>query len=350
MRIHLGLGLFAFTLTELVAPGLAEAATANCMSPDGACEVSNDAGDWIMCSCADGSGGGGGGGNEWDGLTEMELEPICDQQLAMFCAGGPPPPPPGIPCGTASGACLISNMPFDSLECTCADGSAFGYGGGNAWAGLDEMELVGVCEDIVDIECAGGPPPPPPGLECTSPVGACSISNDPEDFIECACVDGTGFGGGGGMTWAGLSDEELLMVCETQLEDGCGEGETSETDGTTPGESGESGESGNPGDTGGTGGGTGGEASTGGVESSGGGEGLDTGGEAEAGSTSSEPGEGSTSGGGGDATEGATEGGGGGGSDGGNSGGCSVGSAQAPGWALVLLGMLGLGRRRRRAA
>src|SRR5690606_7838312 len=74
MRIHLGLGLFAFTLTELVAPGLAEAATANCMSPDGACEVSNDAGDWIMCSCADGSGGGGGGGNEWDGLTEMELE------------------------------------------------------------------------------------------------------------------------------------------------------------------------------------------------------------------------------------------------------------------------------------
>ncbi|MCX4246076.1 MYXO-CTERM sorting domain-containing protein [Paraliomyxa miuraensis] len=330
MRASLALGLFSVSLSfSSLIGGPAMAATANCMSPDGSCEVSNDFEDTLSCMCADGSGGGMVGGMAWAGLSEMELQLVCDDQLALFC--GAPPPPPGIPCGTASGDCVISNTPEDFISCECADGSGFGFGGGNAWAGLSDMELVDVCEDVVDMEC-GAPPPPPPGeLECGNDLGTCTITNDPADFIECACANGLGFGGGGGNEWAGLSEEELLMVCEMQLEEGCTEG------GETEGETGEPGET--EGDTE-AGGDTDGATSGGST----GGEGLDSG--EEGGSTGTEPG---TTGGEG-ATDGDTEGASGGAGDDGSSKGCSVTAAPAPSWALVLLGLLGLGRRRRRAA
>ncbi|MEX1366258.1 MAG: hypothetical protein AB1Z98_24245 [Nannocystaceae bacterium] len=200
-----------FTGAGLALAGSAHAAMANCMSPVGSCDISNVPDDQLLCNCADGSGGGFGGGNAWAGLNDMELVPVCEVELAAFCGGAPPPP--GLMCSTPSGDCTISNVPFDAISCECADGSGFGYGGGNMWAGLSDPELVMVCEGIVDTECMGGPPPPPPGIQCSSRLGDCTVENDPEDFVSCECADGTGFAGGGGMAWAGLTEEELALVC-----------------------------------------------------------------------------------------------------------------------------------------
>lgn len=336
MRLPLGLALLTFTLTELVGPGIAEAAIADCMSADGSCEVSNDAGDFVSCSCADGTGVAGGGTNDWAGLSELELQPICEEQLAMLC--GPVPPPAGVQCVSPAGACVIDNVPEDSLSCECVDGSGGGLAGGNMWAGLSDMELLDQCNMELASLCGGAPPPPPPppALECSSRLGACTIASEPEDFLECVCADGMGFSGGGGNDWAGLSDEELLALCEDALAGGCAVG--SETGGET----------GEPGDTGGE---TGGEGSTGGGST--GEPGQDTGVDDSGGVS-----EGSSGGvpdptAGDDATGGASEGsdGGGSGDEGGSSGGCSVAPRSGPGgWALVLLGLVGVGWRRRRAA
>ncbi|MCA9705962.1 MAG: MYXO-CTERM sorting domain-containing protein [Myxococcales bacterium] len=391
-RLHTGLGLLTIAGLTLSAPSLAAAATANCMSADGSCEVSNDGFDTVDCMCSDGSGGGGGGGNAWAGLSEMELQPICEAELQAFCGVAPPPdgvpcssplgeciidndpedslscecangvgggffggnawaglsdvellaicemeipgfcgappPPPGLPCSTPDGECVISNEPFDSIECQCSDGSGFGGGGGNMWAGLSEAELLMICEDTVVTECGGGPPPPPV-VDCGSRLGTCEISNEPFDSIVCDCADGTDFGGGGGSEWAGLSPEELETVCQEQLELGCGMGETEGTTGETGDET-----------DGTTSGGEETDGTTSGGEETG--EGTGTGAETgvSAGETGSEGGSEGTGG------EGGAEGDGGGGG-----GGCSVSTdSTPPGWALALLGLLGLGWRRRRSA
>src|SRR5690606_11302790 len=134
MRSSFALGVFAFafTFTELVAPGLAEAAVANCMGPGGTCEVSNDGFDWTECMCADGSGGGGGGGNEWAGYTPELLDTVCELQLASFC-GPAVPPPGGLPCSSAFGDCIIDNDPLDQIYCACAAGWDVLWGGGMNW-------------------------------------------------------------------------------------------------------------------------------------------------------------------------------------------------------------------------
>lgn len=340
MRLHLGLALTALTFVGAVVPATAQAAVANCMSPDGSCEISNDPEDSLVCNCADGSGGGLVGGMAWAGLTEMELQPICEAELAAFC--GVPMPPPGLMCGTPSGTCTISNDPIDFIDCTCADGSGFGMGGGNAWAGLSDPELIMICEGIVDTECMGGPPPPPPppvGVNCTSRLGDCTVENDPEDYVACECADGSAVEGGGGMEWSGLTEGELLMVCEDQIIEQCGmEGGSTGGEGTGGSEGGSTGGEGTGGE------GTAGEGSTGhgetGMDDSG------TGGESGVGETGTGGG-GST---GGSETEGGSEGSGGGGDEGGGGGGCSVAPRGATGsLALVLLGLLGLGRRRRAA-
>src|SRR5688572_30308129 len=117
MHLHRALPLLTLTLATLAAPGLARAATAECMSADGSCTVSNDGFDWLECMCADGSGGGGGGGNEWAGLSEAELGLICEEQLASFC--GPFIPPDYVECYDVLGSCTIDNEPEDELECYC---------------------------------------------------------------------------------------------------------------------------------------------------------------------------------------------------------------------------------------
>lgn len=338
MRLHLGFGLLAFTLVELVGPDVAQAATANCMSPDGTCEVNNDAGDFTSCECADGIGVATGGGNEWAGLSEVELQPICDAQLAALC--GPPPPPEGIPCMSPAGSCVIDNVPEDSLSCECADGSGGGLAGGNAWAGLSDVELAMQCEVELASLCGGAPPPPPPPppvLECSSGLGSCVIGNEPIDFLECECTSAPGFGGGGGTDWAGLSDEELLMLCEDMLADGC-------TVGSETGDTGETSDTGETGDT------EGGEGSTGDATTGqpGGETGLDGSGGASEGSSGDAPPPATT---GDDATGGSETGDDGAGGGGGGGGGCRVAPRQASsGLALVLLGLVGLGRRRRRGA
>lgn len=345
MRFHLGLCLLGITLIELVGPGTAAAATANCMNPDGSCEVSNDGMDFTSCECADGTGVAGGGGNAWAGLSELELQPICEEQLAMFC--GPVMPPDGIPCASPAGSCIIDNDPEDSLGCECADGSGGGFAGGNAWAGLSDMELLMQCEQELAVLCGGAPPPPPPpppALECSSRLGACSIASEPLDFLVCECADGNAFEGGGGNDWAGLSEEELLMICEEALADGCAAGGETGGEGTGGEETGGAGSEGTGGE------GTGGEGTGGEGTGEPGETGVDDSGGASEGSGGEGPEPATT---GDDATGGGSEGTGGEGDGGGSGGGgsCSIAPRSTPsGLALALLGLLGVGWRRRRAA
>lgn len=387
---HRSVTLAALAFATLAAPALAHAATANCMSADGTCEVSNDGFDWVDCTCADGSGGGGGGGNDWAGLSEVELGPICEEQLAAFCGpfippgylvcegafgsctidndpedsiscecfdgsgGGVPgggawagwsdmqllteceaqldmvcqPPPGSLECSNANGSCTIDNVPEDFLACECLDGSLGIIGGGNSWGGYSELELSGECGAQLVSFC-GGPLPPPPWVECSSSLGECTIDNDPADLLECTCTDGEMISGGGGSEWAGLSQEELFMECEEQLYAGCsvaGSGSGTDTGSTA-----------DTGDTGGTsgtssGGSTGEPASSTGIDESGG--------TPEGSSGAPEP---ATTG---DETTGGPAANDDGGATGGGCGCTATNRSSAGGWALVLLGLVGLRRRR----
>ncbi len=382
MNLQHGLTLLTFTLTTLAGASVASAATANCTSRDGTCDVSNDGFDWIDCMCADGSGINFGGLNEWAGLSEAELQPICEEQLAEYC--GPFVPPDEFECLNVLGSCTISNNPEDSVECECYDGSTGGvaggnawadysfeqlfaecgaqlgmycepprmslecsntngectlsnvpadfltcqcYGGGgssmsggNAWAGHSELELHGEC-GIQLVDSCGGPLPPPPWLECSSGLGSCSIDNHPASSLECTCADGEMFSGGEGKDWSGLSNDELFTLCEAELYEGCaveGGSDTGDTGSTTSGDS-----TGVPGtDTA-----------------------LD--GSSTEGSDGPPPsnttGDDTTGSGPNDGDGGAVDGEGGGCS-------CSANDSSRPGWALALLGLVGLTRRRRRAA
>lgn len=390
MHLHRGLPLVVFTLTTLAAPALVQAATANCMGAAGTCEVSNDGFDWTDCTCADGSGIGFGGGNEWAGLSEVELGPVCEEQLDSLC--GPIVDPEQIECATVYGSCVIDNDPADTIDCECYDGTTGGVPGGGAWAGYSAEELFLECAtqlttlclppltsfdcsnangsctianepvDFLSCECTngagggesggnawfghsalelfdecgsqlvgycGGPLPPPPWVECSSSLGSCTVDNDPEDRLECTCVNGEEISSIGGSAWAGLSTDDLFMICEEQLYEGCSvgagsgsgtdTGTTGDTDGT--GSTGSGSATGQPGeDTGADGSGSASEGSSGTLP-------PDTAGD--------------------DTTEGASEGGDGGADDSGGGGcGCSAtGRSNPGGWVLMLLGLVGVPRR-----
>lgn len=397
MSLARHLPLLALTLTTLAAPALARAATANCMSASGSCEVSNDGFDWVECMCADGSGGGGGGGNMWAGLSELELFPICEDQLASFC--GPFVPPELLQCSGVLGSCTIDNDPEDSILCECYDGTTGGVPGGGAWAGWSDMQLYAECEAQLDtvclppagsLECSnangtcsianvpedflacdcgggdgggwfggnawagyseldlfdecgtqlvglcGGPFPPPPWAACSSTLGECILDNDPVDSLECTCADGETISEGGGSEWAGLSPEELFMECEEQLYAGCSVSMGSSGSGTGDGSG--------TGESSGTGVGDGSTGSGGATGEPGASTGIDgSGGNLEGSSGTPEPG---TTG---DDTTGDLPA-----SDDGATGGCSCSASHEPGGgALALVGLVGLvglrGRRRARA-
>ena len=204
------------TLAALAIPALAQAATAECMGEYGSCTVTNDGFDEAECMCADGGGGGFGGGNEWAGLSEVELGPICEEVLADFC--GPFIPPEEVFCWSFLGDCAIDNEPDDTLYCNCADGSTPTMEGGMAWAGWSDDQLYDECEAQLDMLCL----PPPGSMECDNGSGMCIIDNMPEDFLACECAGGDGGSTGGGNDWAGYSELELFDECASQLVDFCG--------------------------------------------------------------------------------------------------------------------------------
>ncbi len=350
MRTPLRFGLLLSALAGLSIPASAHAAQAQCVSPEGDCTVSNVPEDNLTCNCANGLGGGFFGGNQWAGLNDADLQPICDAELAAFCGGQPVP---GLECMGATGTCTISNNPFDWVECECDDGSGFGGGGGNDWAGLNDGDLLAICEGFAD-NCAAGPPPPP-GVQCGNADGFCEVDNNP-DSLFCECNDGSGFGFEGGNNWDGLNDGDLLMICEDELVMFCsgpvGTTGGSDDDGDTEG-SGDTDDSGpvsstsGPSSTSDSGSGTVGDLTTGGPSLTTGGQ-LDTGDGGSDGVGTSGGGHSSTSLGP-DPTTAGSDGAvsSGGGSDGG--GGCSTGPRPGPGgWGLMLLGLAGLGWRRRR--
>lgn len=357
------LGLLSFTLTlgasTLVDPGIALAATTDCTSPDGWCELGNEGGgDFMTCLCADNTYVISDGTDEWGELSAAELQPICESQLSAHC--GTPPPPDEIHCAGLIGECIIDSTPEDSLWCECTDGNTDGFVGGSTWAGYSGEALLAECEAELESRCnpLPPPPPPPPVLECTSGLGSCTITAYPIDWIECVCSAGEGFVDAGGNEWAELSEEELLAMCDQELAAGCAIGsETGDSDGGSS-TSGETSTDDGAGSSDGAGSGdeagsTGGEGSTGGGSAGGegttGDTGLDGDGGLSEGSSTDAPspattGEAATS----DASEGG-DGDGSGGADHGR-GGCSITprstSRSLP---LALLGLLLAGRRRRRA-
>lgn len=393
MKLHHTLPFLILTLTSLSGPGLAWGATADCASTHGTCEVSNDGNvDSTECMCTDGTVFGDGGSNKWGGLTEMDLQPICEDQLAAICGpflppeflecyaelgycaidndpedslqcecwdgsypgfvGGNawadwtdeqllaecavqavaacPPPPVTFLCSNPNGECTIANEPADFVDCTCSDGSAGASYGGSAWAGYSELDLLDACGTQL-VSICGGPFPTPPWVECSSSLGECTIGNLPADLLECTCADGTAISRGGGSTWARLSEEELFEECEVQLYEGCS-ADTSDSGGTSTEDTGSgSTSSSSASSTGEPGEDTGVDESGGAIEGSSGTPGpVTTGDDAPAGSE------------GGDG--GAIEGGG---------GGCGCSTSERPhtgAWALMLFGLAGAFRRRRRPA
>lgn len=313
-----------------IVPGTAKAASATCMDATGDCEVGNVPEDSVFCECADGSAGGGGGGNSWAGLSDAELVPICEAELVAFCGGVMPPP--GLQCSTPVGDCTIDNDPEDFISCECTDGSSFGMGGGNAWAGLSDAELLATCESVANSEC-GGPPPLPEPVVCEGKFGSCELTNIPEDSISCDCAEGEDYENIGGSEWDELSDKELYDVCVNELEAHCYIDEGGSTGGGSTGGDTE-------GDT------EGGTDETGAGSSEGGGTGGSEAGETEGDTgTPGETGQPGDTG----ATGATSDTGGADGNDGGSGGGCSVAPGRGAGGALMLglLGLIGLGRRRR---
>lgn len=87
----------------------AAALESECMSKLGSCSLTNVPDDFLSCDCADGSGVGGGGGNEWAGLNQAQLDGVCEETLASFCA--PLMPPDGVECDSNLGYCVVDNEP-----------------------------------------------------------------------------------------------------------------------------------------------------------------------------------------------------------------------------------------------
>jgi MYXO-CTERM domain-containing protein len=54
-------------------------------------------------------------------------------------------------------------------------------------------------------------------VECESEYGACSVSNEGQDFVGCGCANESGTGGTGGNEWEDFDDEELMAICEAEL-------------------------------------------------------------------------------------------------------------------------------------
>ena len=175
----------------------ADAATASCEGPEGSCEVSNDDDlDSFGCECANGGGDGGAGGMEWAGLSEAELQDVCDQVLEENCGDGPPPPK-GIPCEDRTGSCVIDNMP-DFVTCACADeGGGDGGEGGNNWDDYNEDQLYDEC--LAQLESACGP------VEPTG--GSMDSGGDSGDGADDGPAEGGDTGADGGDTGAGDGTE-----------------------------------------------------------------------------------------------------------------------------------------------
>lgn len=112
-----------------------------CESELGMCVVDNEP-DSMSCECAGGQGGGGGGGNEWDGLSDEELEAVCFEQLESFC--GDPPDPEWL-CENEQGGCSISTDEDVAVFCGCAGGGGGGGPGEPEWVDLGKDELLDVC-------------------------------------------------------------------------------------------------------------------------------------------------------------------------------------------------------------
>jgi MYXO-CTERM domain-containing protein len=73
---------------------------------------------------------------------------------------------------------------------------------------------------------------------CSNDFGSCTVSNDNFSFVSCNCGEFGGSEGSGGDEFDGLTEAELLEVCNDHLavcEDFGGDGDGDPTDGTTGG-------------------------------------------------------------------------------------------------------------------
>jgi MYXO-CTERM domain-containing protein len=205
----------------------ARALDAACMSKLGDCSVTNSPQDFTSCECVGGEGIAGGGGNEWAGLNQAQLQAVCEEQLDQFC--GPPGPIEGVPCESELGMCIVDNEP-DSVSCDCVGEGGGGAAGGNEWDGFTDEQLAGVCAEQLEVWC--GDQPDPEWL-CENDLGGCSITTDEDVSVFCGCAFGGGGGGPGDPEWVDLGEDELLEVCFMQLDNYCGAIDPSDSDSDT---------------------------------------------------------------------------------------------------------------------
>ena len=81
------------------------------------------------------------------------LKNLLRSSLALAVIGAAPLTAHAIEveCSTKDGStCTVSNDPFDSVNCNCADGPGLGTSGANTWEGFDEEMLTEVCEAQLD--------------------------------------------------------------------------------------------------------------------------------------------------------------------------------------------------------
>jgi MYXO-CTERM domain-containing protein len=52
---------------------------------------------------------------------------------------------------------------------------------------------------------------------CSNEFGSCTVSNDGQSFITCSCDDNSSTEGSGGDEFAGMTEAELLVVCEEHV-------------------------------------------------------------------------------------------------------------------------------------
>ncbi len=252
-------------------------------------------------------------------------------------------------CEGEDGSCMLSNDGDGSVSCECIDGT-LAVGPGGDWADLSQDQLDGVCKEQLAELCGPGPGG---GVQCYGGNGFCDLVADPPSY-SCFCNEpGTGGGSIGDKSWPGLTDDELMMVCEELLAENC-----VDAPGTSEGGGNEGGTTDSPGETSGNTAGTTdnttGADSGGEPASSSGGEGASDG----AGTNGSEGGSsgGATGVGDGETTDsvstGATAEGGdeteGAGADG-QSGGCSCRVDDRHIDGALGLAILGLAARRRRS-
>ncbi|MCR9160734.1 MAG: MYXO-CTERM sorting domain-containing protein [Nannocystaceae bacterium] len=119
-------------------------------------------------------------------LGAVAIAPLTAHAIEVECTG------------RDGSTCIVSNDPFDSVECDCAEGLGSGSSGANAWDGFDEEMLTEVCEAQLTT-CESGETDAGPTTTSAGTIGTDSATTGDGDTD-------SGTTGGEGSTGAASTD------------------------------------------------------------------------------------------------------------------------------------------------